>query len=153
MYGWIHGCLEKLVLVSYGEFVWIQIKEEANCNIITGDFIRYESYGDDETMALFTATCKVLNLDIDTILEIFGRYFMEYVREEGYLNMLTVLGSSLREWLTNVNDLHAHLQSSLPQAKFPEYWCVDDEESTPPYESMILHYCSQVLMHTYTHKM
>lgn len=68
---------------------------------------------------------------------------MEYVREEEYLNMLNVLGSNLREWLTNVNDLHTHLRSSLPHAIFPEFWCVDDEDEVPGVESMILHYYSQ----------
>lgn len=135
---------------QFGEEVWIQIKNEANCDVKTGDWIRYENYEDIDTFALINATCKVLKVDGETVLEIFGQYFMEYVRQEGYLNMLNVLGSTLREWLTNVNDLHTHLRSSLPHALFPEFWCVDDEEVTVAedgsgreMESMILHYYSQ----------
>ena len=115
------------------------------------------------------ASCKVLNLDIDTILEVFGSYFMEYVRDEGYLSMLTLLGGNLREWLTNVNDLHKHLKNSLPDATFPgnnkslflpdlakkygniifiyiflDFFCAEDEESDGIHESMILHYYSHV---------
>ena len=74
---------------------------------------------------------------------------MEYVREEGYLNMLNVLGANLREWLSNVNDLHVHLKTSLPDATFPQFWCVDDEEAVEGQESMILHYVSEVIRISY----
>ena len=144
MYGWIHTCLEKMVLTKHGEATWKEIKDIAKCTVKNGDWIRYENYSDEETFALIHACAKVLKIQTDLVLEIFGTYFMHYVREEGYLNMLTVLGADLREWLTNVNDLHAHLKSSLPEAKFPEYWCVDDEEADPQFESMVLHYYSQV---------
>jgi len=93
---------------------------------------------------LVGASCKVLNSDMDSILEIFGSYFMEYVRDEGYLSMLTLLGGNLREWLTNVNDLHKHLKNSLPDATFPDFFCAEDEESDGIHESMILHYYSHV---------
>jgi guanylate cyclase soluble subunit beta len=144
MYGWIHACLEKMILALHGEEIWAKIKNTAGCEVKTGDWIRYDNYSDDETFALVEASCKVLNTDSDTILELFGKYFMEYVREEGYANMLTVLGSDLREWLTNVNDLHSHLRSSLPNAMFPEFLCVNDDEAVLGVESMILHYYSKV---------
>lgn len=82
----------------------------------TGDFIRYENYDDTDTFSLIAAASKVLGVDAETVLEIFGQYFMEYVRDEGYLKLLEVLGSNFREWLTNVNDLHNHLRASLPHA-------------------------------------
>lgn len=115
----------------------------ANCNTPTGTWIRYEKYSDELTLRIVYAICEVLGVDFDTVMEVFGQYFMEYVREEGYYHMLSLLGENLREWLTNVNDLHKHLQNSLPDATFPEFWCVDDEEEQADQESMILHYYSK----------
>lgn len=149
MYGWIHTCLEKLILTRFGEVVWQNIKNEAKCSYKNGEFLRYDMYTDEQTFALVGASCKVLNLDMDAVLEVFGDYFMEYVRDEGYLNMLTLLGSNLREWLVNVNDLHKHLKNSLPDAKFPDFWCTDDDEPDGIHESMILHYYSQVIYYDY----
>ena len=149
MYGWIHLALEKLILLDYGDNKWKEIKNIARCKVKTGDWLRYENYSDEETFALIDACTVVLKMDADAVFELLGQYFIEYICGEGYFNMLSVLGANLREWLGNINDLHAHLQSSLPGAKFPEYWCVNDEEADPQFESMILHYYSQVYTHHY----
>ena len=52
-------------------------------------------------------------------------------------------GSNLREWLTNVNELHRNLQNSLTDLVAPEFWCVDDPLSKDGVDSMIFHYYSQ----------
>ena len=144
MYGWYHAALERLILTKYGGDKWKEIKFIANCNVKNGEWAHYKNYTDEGTFALLEACCTVLRVNSDTMLENLGEYFMQFVRDEGYLTMLSVLGSDLREWLTNVNDLHVHLKSAMPDAKFPEYWCVDDDDAVPEFESMILHYYSQV---------
>ena len=150
MYGWIHTCLEKLVLTRFGEKTWQDIKEEAKISAKNGHWIRYDNYSDDEIFALLKAACKVLDLELDVLLEIYGRYFMDYVREEGYLNMLTMVGTNLRDWLNNANDMHIHLKSSLPEAKFPEFFCTDDDEEDGIHESMVFHYYSQVRLQMFS---
>jgi len=121
---------------------------EAKCPNKT-NFIKYDNYSDAQSFALLDASCKVLNLSMDVLLEIYGGYFMEYVREEGYLNMLVMMGTSLRDWLNNVNDLHTHMKLSLLNAKFPDFFCTDDEEEDGVHESMIFHYYSQVSLCIY----
>lgn len=136
--------MEKLILTRFGEETWQKIKTEAQCPFKNGDWIRYDNYSDAQIYSLLDASCKILSLDMDTLLEIYGGYFMDYVREEGYLNMLTMVGSSFREWLNNANDLHTHMKTSLVDAKFPEFWCTDDDEEDGVHESMIFHYFSHV---------
>lgn len=149
MFGWIHSCLEKLVLTSHGDNMWQQIKNEAQCSEKNGDWIRYENYSDEQSFALFTAACNKLNIEKDILMEVFGGYFLEFMRDEGYLNMLKMLGTNLREWLSNVNTFHVHLRVSLAgrnlvEPSFPEFWCTDDEEADGIHESMIFHYFSNV---------
>ena len=76
MYGWIHTCLEKMVLTKHGEATWKEIKDIAKCTVKNGDWIRYENYSDEETFALIHACAKVLKIQTDLVLEIFGTYFI-----------------------------------------------------------------------------
>jgi guanylate cyclase soluble subunit beta len=62
---------------------------------------------------VFLCYCRVLELDIDTMLEKFGEYFIVFVREDGYEEMLRCLGDSLKEWISNINHLHVHLEHTL----------------------------------------
>lgn len=47
------------------------------------------------------------------MLETIGEYFLAFVREDGYDEMLRCLGDTLQEWLSNVNHLHIHLELTL----------------------------------------
>ena len=124
--------------------MWQKIKWEAQCNEKNGEWIRYDNYSEEQSLALFTAACKHLNIERDALLEVFGGYFLEFMRGEGYLNMLTILGTNLREWLNNVNTIHTNLSNTLVEASFPEFFCTDDEQADGIHESMIFHYFSHV---------
>lgn len=144
MYGWINTCLEQLILTNFDEEVWQNIKTEAQCSEKIGEWLRYENYSDAQTYALFAAASKILNVEKDALMEIFGGYFLEFMRDEGYLDMLKLLGTNLREWLSNVNTFHTHLKNSLVEAKFPLFWCTDDPDADGVHESMIFHHQSKV---------
>lgn len=155
MYGWINDCIEKMVLSKFGLETWEKIKENAECSVLNGGWIRHEYYTDASTLNLVGAANAILEIEVDVILEVFGQYFMEFVRGAGYENLLRCQGSSLREWLANLNELHDHLESNLRDGKFikPEFWCTDDKEgflgdetydgNVLEIKSIILHYFSQ----------
>jgi hypothetical protein len=88
-------------------------------------------------------------MDIDSVLEMYGAYFMKFVIDEGYYDMLSFVGTNLRDFLSNINDIHAQLKPSLPDTDFPNFWCLADEEEDEQdgKESMILYYISNVSMH------
>ena len=115
MFGWINDCTESLVVTKFGKEKWHEIKEKAQCKVVDGGFIRHKYYSDESTVALVVAASEVLGLEVDAVLEAFGQYFMEFTRKNGYDNLLQCQGSTLRLWLSNLNALHDHLQSSLPK--------------------------------------
>lgn len=120
---------------------WHEIKAKAGCTVEDGSFIRHQRYTDESTVNLVIAASEVLGLSVDQILEAFGQHFMEFTRHNGYDNMLSCQGSTLRLWLSNLNALHDHLQSSLPEGFIaPVFWCEDDEEVEG---SILLHYFSE----------
>jgi len=143
MFGWINDCTESLVVNKFGLDKWHEIKKKAQNTTKDGGFIRHQYYSDTSTVELVVAASEVLNVSVDDVLEAFGTHFMEFTRENGYDNMLSCQGSNLRLWLSNLNALHDHLQSSLPQGFIaPVFWCEDDE-SEDHAGSILLHYFSK----------
>lgn len=141
MFGWINDCTESLVVSKFGIEKWHEIKAKAGCEVQDGSFIRHQYYDDSSTLALVMAASDVLGVSVDDVLEAFGQHFMEFTRHNGYDNMLSCQGSTLRLWLSNLNALHDHLQSSLPKGFVaPVFWCEDDEEVGG---SILLHYYSE----------
>lgn len=128
---------------KFGIEKWHEIKEIAGCTVEDQQFIRHKYYTDESTVALVVAASKVLGISVDDVLEAFGEYFMEFTRRHGYDNLLSCQGSTLRLWLSNLNALHDHLQSSLPEGFIaPVFWCEDD--GTEGNEGCILlHYYSK----------
>ena len=114
MFGWINDCTESLVCTKFGEEAWHKIKEKAGCTVEDGGFLRYQYYQDSETVDLVVAASEVLNISVDDVLFAFGDYFVGYVKDNGYANVLECLGRNLRDWLSNLNSLHDHLQASYP---------------------------------------
>jgi len=150
MFGWINDCTESLVCSAFGEEAWHKIKEKAGCTVEDGGFLRYKYYKDSETVDLVVAASEVLNLTVDQVLGAFGDYFVDYVKMNGYANVLECLGSNLRDWLSNLNSLHDHLQASYPKGFVaPSFWSEDDED----FEMMTTGADSNaVLVHYFSHR-
>ena len=141
MFGWINDCTECLVVSKFGEDTWHKIKEKAECTVPDGGFLRYKYYHDSETVTLVVAASEVLGITVDDVLFAFGQYFLEYVRDNGYSNVLECLGSNMRDWLSNLNSLHDHLQASYPEGFVaPTFWSEDDPEVDG---AILVHYHSR----------
>jgi len=141
MFGWVNDCTECLVLTKFGEETWHKIKEKAGCEVQDGGFLRYKYYPDSDTVQLVVAASEVLGIGVDDVLMAFGDYFIDYVQENGYSNVLECLGSNLRDWLSNLNSLHDHLQASYPKGFVaPVFWSEDDENSSEG--AILVHYFS-----------
>jgi len=142
MLGWINDCVEKLVLEKYGgENAWKIIKQKAHCSVPNGGFYKMEHYSDASTMELLDATCEHVGMTLDELMEAFGKFFAHYIRGEGYETLLCCQGSTLKDWMSNINAIHHHLQSTFPKKMImPEFWC---EDSATDDGSLVLHYHSK----------
>lgn len=138
MYGWINASIEALVLEKFGADIWNQIKIEANVQTPTEGWIRHSYYDDALTYALAIAVSKVLNLSLETVLEVYGDYFLTYVSKAGFEELLKMQGNTLFEFLGNINNLHRHLQHNLPELKAPSFICEIDTQSFQTVDKNIL---------------
>jgi len=96
MLGWINDCIEKLVIEKFGVEAWHAIKEKAGCSVKDGEFLKLDQYSDTSTIGLVVAASEVSGLSVDQILEVFGVYFVGYIKTEGYENLLCCQGSTVK---------------------------------------------------------
>jgi hypothetical protein len=136
MYGLVNRAIEDLVTQGYGSDVWERIKREADVDIDV--FVRMEAYPDDISYRLIAAASKVLDQSADQILGDFGRFWPRYTGREGYGEILDAAGSSLWEFLFNLDELHSRVGLIYPNLQPPSFSCTDVTD-----QSLELHYYSE----------
>lgn len=135
MYGLVNRAIEELVCTQFGETTWECIKEEAKIDIEA--FVSMEPYTDEVTYQLVEAASKILGLSAESILTTFGEYWILYTAKEGYGELLKMSGSTLPEFLLNLDNMHARVGLLYPELQPPSFQCTDMTTA-----GMVLHYRS-----------
>ncbi|KAG7344856.1 adenylate and guanylate cyclase catalytic domain containing protein [Nitzschia inconspicua] len=132
MLGWINDCIEKLVLHKFDLATWHAIKDKAGLsNYKDGGFLKLESYPLKTTTDLVQAASDLSGLTVPQVYEAFGEFFVPYIIGEGYHNLLCCQGSTLRDWMSNINAIHQHLQNTFPKSMtMPEFWCETNRDGS-----------------------
>lgn len=135
MYGVINRAIEELVISLKGESGWRGVC--AHAGLASDGFVSMQSYDDDITYRLVASVSQRLGLPAEQVLEAFGEYWVTYTAKEGYGSMLSAGGSSLREFLGNLNDMHGRVGTIFPQLRMPLF------RVTPiSADEYLLHYAS-----------
>ena len=61
---------------------------------------------------------STLDMKDNEFFEEVGYYFVEFVCEFGYGDVLALLGRQLRDFLNGLDNLHEYLKYSYPRSKF-----------------------------------
>lgn len=134
MYGLVNKAVEQLVKIQFGEEKWAEIKKRAgvDCN-----FVAMGTYPDEVTFNLVGAASEVLGAPAEAILEAFGEHWIQFTVDEGYGPMMSMYGSSVFEFLQNMNSLHSQIRLSFPELKPPIITCEElpDGQLLVNYES------------------
>ncbi|KAG7344816.1 adenylate and guanylate cyclase catalytic domain containing protein [Nitzschia inconspicua] len=132
MLGWINDCMEKLVLHKFDLATWHAIKDKAGLgHFKDGGFLKLESYPLKTTTDLVQAASDLSGLTVPQVYEAFGEFFVPYIIDEGYHNLLCCQGSTLRDWMSNINAIHQHLQNTFPKSMtMPEFWCETNRDGS-----------------------
>ena len=100
MHGWLHECLEIMITEKYGKEIWSRIKVAASCDIPDGGFELMRNYPDKMLEDLVGAASEIFGDPKNKVLELFGSFFMHYVRRKGFGDLLSCLGDSLRSFVS-----------------------------------------------------
>lgn len=129
MHGLIHVVLKDLILAKFGESTWKSILHELS---VTDDstILQLTQYDDATTVAGITATTKVLGIDWDDALRVYGGHFVNFAYTGGHLRMLESMGDNLKEFLRNLNHMHNCLERVMREARFPSFHISDEEQDS-----------------------
>ena len=136
MYGLVNKAVVDLVVNKFGHDTWTAIKNKAGVDIDV--FISMDGYPDDLTYRLVGAASEVLKIPPEAVLEAFGEYWVLYTAQEGYGPLLDAAGNTLREFLENLDALHARVALTMPELKPPRFRLVpiDDSKMLLEYHSL-----------------
>jgi len=121
MYGLVNKAIEGLICSEAGEEVWEQIKAKAGIEI--DYFVSMNSYPDHVTYSLVGAASELLGLPAEDVLKKFGEYWVLYTAKQGYGDLLAMSGNNLKDFLMNLDKLHASVGLSFPQLQPPSFRC------------------------------
>lgn len=63
----------------------------------------------------------VSGIPLDTVLEVFGEYFVQYCFRHGYDQLLRTLGKDFISFIQNLDALHANLQRTYSKLRPPSF--------------------------------
>jgi len=126
MYGLVNKAIQDLVIKNHGSEKWDEIRVLAGME--DDRFVSLKSYPDKLTYDLVGAASKVLGADAESILIAFGEHWVLYTAKEGYGDMLDFTGSTLVEFLTNLDLLHLRVRNMMPNLQPPKFECVSVNE-------------------------
>lgn len=117
MNGLVNRAIEQLVISMKGEAGWRGVC--AHAGVTSDGFVSMQNYDDDVTFRLVNAASERLGLPPEQVLEAFGEYWITYTADEGYGALMAAGGSHLREFLANLNDMHARVETIFAQLRIP----------------------------------
>lgn len=135
MYGLVNKAVVDLVVSKFGQDTWNAIKKKAEVDIDV--FVSMDGYPDDVTYRLVGAASDVLKIPPEQVLEAFGEHWVLYTAKEGYGPMLDASGGTLRQFLENLDALHARVALTMPELRPPRFRLVPVDDGT-----MLLEYHS-----------
>lgn len=119
MYGLVNRAVEGLVRSRFGDDTWQTICEKADVD--PSGFVAMEVYDDSVTYRLVGAASETLGIPPDAVLEAFGEYWTSYTIEEGYGDLVAMMGGNLNEFLDNLDAMHARIGGTMPQLVPPSF--------------------------------
>lgn len=136
MYGLVNQAIRDMILQNHGEEVWTRVRQRAELQVDT--FEGMEPYPDDLTHRLVKAVSVELATPPHAVLRAMGEFWVKCTAAAGYGPLMEMAGSSLPEFLHNLDDLHARVGVNFPGLVPPSFDAEDQDEGT-----MHLHYHSK----------
>lgn len=135
VYGLVNRAVEGLVRREHGDEVWARVKASAGVEV--SHFGRMQAYDDAITYRLVAAASEQLGVPGDELLIAFGRYWVEYVADEGYGAIFSMGGRDLRTFLEGLDAMHARVATGQPAMRPPSFL------TEPADGGVVLHYMSE----------
>ena len=128
MYGMVHKAARAMALEEFGpEFLDRALKR---CGLGDEPFISSEIYDDETTLSLVGALSAESGLSTEQLLTAFGEYWIKQATQLSYRQIMAMAGATLDEFLSNLDRMHAGIESAMPGARMPSFELVRNSGST-----------------------
>lgn len=118
MYGLINEAMRRHVTDNAGADAWARIADRADT---PESFAGLHYYDDAVTYALVGAASAELETPAEELLRSFGRYWSNHVGPENYASILGATGTDFVSVLTNLDTMHARIQTLYPDLRPPSF--------------------------------
>jgi len=136
MYGIVNKAIEDLVKANFGDEKWFAILDQSG--VEEDFFISNEPYDDSITFKLVAAASEELNIPAETVLQLFGEWWILKTGKEKYGGLMEAGGKNLREFLVNLPVFHNRIMLLYPKLTPPEFKVTNATEN-----SIHVHYFSK----------
>ncbi|ESO93123.1 hypothetical protein LOTGIDRAFT_119983, partial [Lottia gigantea] len=135
-YGQIHIVIRQMVIAKFGQEMWETILKKSELDD-RKHFLVFSQYDDNLWYKVVQSVSQCTDLSVNTVLEIFGDYFIMYAMRHGYDKMLKTLGSDMWHFIQNLDSLHSLLALSYKNIIPPSFRCEHCDNG-----DLLLHYYS-----------
>ena len=108
-----------MVTEGHGEAIWEQVLAKAG--VPSDSFLSMRSYDDEITFRLAVASSDVLGIDVDSALHAFGKHWVSHTLVRDYDALVRSTGSTMLEFLENLNALHDRISTTFLDYEPPEF--------------------------------
>jgi hypothetical protein len=122
VYGMINEAMRRLVTETAGAEAWAGIAARADA---PETFASLHYYDDALTYELVGAASDELGSPAADLLRAFGHYWSTRVGPENYADILGATGTDVVSVLSNLDEMHARLQTLYPDLRPPSFSLVD----------------------------
>lgn len=126
MFGMIHRSARDMILELFGAQAWDKTLNAADLDDAL--LVSVQSYPDDVTFRLISAAAATVGLTLEDTLHAFGRHWVRASAQGPYSSVLQILGTSLRESLNNLDQMHASIQLAMPGAQLPQFTVLSQDD-------------------------
>lgn len=119
MYGLVNNGVRAYVMNAHGEPVWRRICAQAG--VPDEEFENLTAYDDAHTFALVGAISDTLALTPETVLEVFGEYWVGFSKATSIGKLIDQGGDSLVDRIRGLDEMHERVQLTMPHLDPPSF--------------------------------
>ncbi|MBB5350890.1 hypothetical protein HNR46_001124 [Haloferula luteola] len=119
MYGLVNRAIRDLITTRFGDDAWHHIKQRAGIEVEI--FILNESYPDEMTYDLVSASVEELGIPRTEMLRMFGEFWALDTASGPYGALITACGTTLESFLIHLPNLHTRASMMFPNLDAPRF--------------------------------
>ncbi|XP_017791618.1 PREDICTED: soluble guanylate cyclase 89Da-like [Habropoda laboriosa] len=120
MYGMLLESVQHFVQLEYGDDVWLQLLERADCKHMV--FNTRQTYPDELMTNLAAALADVNGESVESVMQFFGKCFVRFFSNLGYACMIKATGRYFCDFLQSVDNIHMQMRFTYPKMKSPSMY-------------------------------